>query len=250
MNTDIILGIIQGITEWLPISSSGHLALAHAYFNTPTDIAYDLALHLGTLLAVFIYFRKELLELLTAIATWNTKQFPYLGKLLLATAITGILGFIFYDLLAPIFNNMPVIGLLFIINGLYLLFTSKTTGKNPITWIAALTIGLAQFFSILPSISRSGATIGTALLLGINKKEAFTFSFLLSIPAIIGANIFTLTKENLAWNMSHVIGIIIAAITGYIALAWCKRWLQENKFIYFGWYSIILGVIVLLITLF
>src|SRR3989344_1812354 len=240
---ELLLAIIQGLTEWLPISSSGHLALAEQFLGMKTNIAYDLALHLGTLLAVFIYFRKELWDMLQALITWNTKDknFTLIGKLALASIITGIFGYYGYNYFTPSFNNLIIIGLLFIINGIYLVFTARHNGKETTTWFYAAIIGFAQIFSLFSSISRSGATIGTALLLGIKKEEAFTFSFLLSIPAIIGANIYTLSKETITWNTMSIAGILVAAIVGYVALIWCKKWLVNNKFTYFGWYTIILG---------
>ncbi|MDO8628155.1 MAG: undecaprenyl-diphosphate phosphatase [Nanoarchaeota archaeon] len=248
---EIILAIIQGLTEWLPISSSGHLALAEYFLGMKTDIAYDLALHLGTLLAVLIYFRKELWNMTKVLFTWKTndEQFQLIGKLALASIITGIFGYLFYDIIATSFYNLTIIGLLFIINGIYLVYTARYQGNKKTTWKHAAIIGTAQLFSLFSSISRSGATIGTALLLGIKKEEAFKFSFLLSIPAILGANIYMLNNETISWNPINILGIIIAAIVGYLALIWCKKWLLNNKFTYFGWYTIILGIAVLAISL-
>ncbi len=247
----IFLGIVQGLTEWLPVSSSGHLVIFHEFLNLEPSIALDLALHLGTLLAVIIFFWRDLTKMLFSLLQWKTKDYHFkmIWYVLAASLITGIFGFLFYDAVQPFFGNVAAVAAFLMINGIFLLFVNKFEGKQQVGILNSIAVGIGQVISLLPGISRSGTTTGVGILAGMKKEEAFRFSFLLSIPAIVGANLYTMQKEAFEFSPDVLIGIVIACITGLLALRWFKKWLKESKLNYFGWYCIVLGLIVLLFVL-
>ena len=241
----IILGIVQGLTEWLPVSSSGHLVIFQELFSIKAGISFDLAVHLGTLLVVFVYFWRDIVRIAKAIGTWDYEsEYFRLGiYVLLASVVTGVFGVLFYEQVSKIFSNALIVGILLVINGLFLILVSNKMGWTNIDWVKSLIIGFGQAVSILPGISRSGATIGSAMLADVRREEAFRFSFLLSIPAIIGANLYSLSVEEFVFDVNVVVGIIFAFVFGYLALIWLRRWLISGKLKYFGYYCLFIGVI-------
>jgi len=245
----VILGIIQGLTEWLPISSSGHLVITQKLLNITTTHSFDIAIHLGTLLVVIIYFWKDLVKILKALINWETKsyEFKLLKYITLTTIITGIFGIFFYDKITRAFYNLTLVSTLLVINGIFLIYVNKKKGPKKINTKSTIGIAIAQTLALLPGISRSGSTIGTGLLTGLKKEEAFKFSFLLSIPAIIGANLYIIPKENFIITSNVLIGIATSFIFGYIAIIWLKKWLLQNKLNYFGYYCILIGILLLIL---
>ncbi len=247
----IILGIIQGITEWLPISSSGHLALAQLFFGMEKSVAFDVLLHLGTLFVLFIFFRKKLLELVIGILKRDKKSIKLAIMIIIASVPTALFGLFFKDFLESLFDSILFTGIGFIITAIWI-FASvyPKKKKNELNYFHALLIGFAQAISIVPSISRSGATIATGLLLGIKKEEVVEFSFIISIPAILGAAL--LTAKDIAaitdiWPA--IIGTIFAGIFGYLSLSFLMNIIKKDKFYGFAWYCLVLGIIVLGIAL-
>jgi undecaprenyl-diphosphatase len=260
----IVLGIIQGLTEFLPISSSGHLVIFQHLlnFNQP-GILFDITVHLGTLLAVLIYFRNDVYHLISSIFTWGKRRSQevrfyqqFLLYLLIATGITGILGFAFKNILESFFSNLLLVGIMLLVTGL-ILFISDKIKKNErerLTVPASLLIGLAQSIAIIPGISRSGSTIATGIFCGLKRELAARFSFLLSIPAIFGAGILNLkdlseeTITNGVW-LPYLLGGIAAAIVGYFSIAILISLITRAKLSYFSYYCWIVGCITITIIL-
>lgn len=241
----ILLGILQGITEFLPISSSGHLFILINFFKMKEGLGYVISLHLGTLLALAIFFFKDIMKTLT--------DYKLLFKIILATFFTGlgvlILREFFY--LFP-FGVVKSIGICFIINGIILLFTKKAKEKKRYVSIKdAILFGVIQSIAVLPGISRSGITISSLLFRGLDRLEAFKFSFYAGIFAILGAAFLEMKSHGciivdtgLEARLS-ILGFICSFLTGILSLYFLKRTIAKAKFYLFGYYSIFLGVITL-----
>lgn len=253
----IILGIIQGITEWLPVSSSAHLALAQHYFGISASIAFDIVLHLGTLLAVIVYYRSYLLSLVNGVVARDEKSLRTALLILLTAVPTAIIGLSLKDFFESMFGNPLSIAIALSVTGIFLILSSwissrrlkspaaKTQNAEPGA-ASALIIGIAQGIAVAPGISRSGATIGTALLLGIDKEEAARFSFLAGIIPILGAA--ALEGRHVADAGIDVLpalaGFATAAITGYLSIGLLLRLLKESRFQWFGYYCLLLSAAV------
>lgn len=246
----IFLSILQGLTEWLPISSSAHLALAQYYFIGEVPIIYDISLHFGTMLAVIVYFRDEILKLLFGALKFQTKsrEFNTALMLVLASIPTAIIGFSLKGFFLSMYSNPFQIGLALVITAAILLSTlfakKKAATPDP---KSAIAIGIAQGIAVAPGISRSGSTIATALHMGMDWKGAATFSFLLAIPAILGATAFELKDTQIGSVDSTLLmaGIIGAFLSGYAAIYLLMNKINENTFPFFAAYCLALGVFVM-----
>ncbi|OGF51153.1 MAG: hypothetical protein A2044_05980 [Candidatus Firestonebacteria bacterium GWA2_43_8] len=244
----IVLGIVQGLTEFLPVSSSGHLVVMQSFlknFSQP-GVLFDVTLHLGTVIAVLLYFRKRFIKILT-----NKKL---LLLLLVSTAVTGVIGVAFKDAFEKMFSDIKLVGASFIVTAIILLFAEKVKPGNKtekeMTWLNALFIGLIQGIAIIPGISRSGSTIAGGLFAKLDRKFAAEFSFLLSVPAVLGAAVLQtrdLTKADMV-NIDIVFylsGLIAAAVAGYVCTKLLVQIIQKQRLYYFSIYLIIVGTIVL-----
>lgn len=236
----LILGIAQGITEWLPVSSSGHLVILQELFGLKSMLTFDVLLHLATLLVIFIIFRRDIINLAK-----DKKQLKFLA---IGTIPIAILGYFLYDFIESLFSNLLAVSISLIIFGVFLFFTKKQ-GNNELSNKNSLIIGIAQAIALLPGISRSGSTIGTALILKIKKEKAIAFSFLLAMPAILGASILEITKNNFVFEPVMLVGFIAAFITGYLTLKLLINIIKRGRFYLFGYYCLILGIIILTWTL-
>lgn len=234
-----LLGLVQGFTEFLPISSSGHLALLEQFlgFTTP-PLAFDTLIHVATLTAVFIYFRKEIPLLLR-------QKFSHLVIGTVPAVVVGLLVYLFA--LESLFNNYLLAGG-FIATSLllYLAQQVSNTGRtlNTITFPQSFVIGVFQALALLPSISRSGATMAAGRFVGLNKQAAFTYSFVLSIPAIIGA--VSLTGKDLFTAeyqfLPSLVGFVAAFISGILSLKLLDLLFKKYSLSPFIWYTFLLGV--------
>lgn len=270
----VIQGVIQGLTEFLPVSSSGHLAL-YQYFtgrSGETGALFALVLHLGTLLAVFVAFWPTIAELIGAL--WRTvcclfgkryrRRFPdEQQRLLLLLAVSLLPLFLTLALKDPLRaaaqdNNIIVEGVCFLLTGALLLFADSTVGgraKAPqMTYRAALAVGLMQAAAPLPGLSRSGSTLSTGLLLGLEKQFAITFSFLMGIPAVCAALLLD-AGEILHGGMDLPFAVIAAglaasAVFGLLAIRMVRWLVASNKLRWFGYYTVALGVLTLGIGIF
>lgn len=239
----ISLSIIQGITEWFPVSSSGHLALAQNFFGFQS-LPYDVFLHLASVLAIIIYFWKDLLSFFSR----DIEKTTYIIKIICAMIPTAIIGILFRDLFESLMENMMVLGIGFIFSGIIIYLTKFTkVQKREVGFFDAFVIGIGQSLALFPSVSRSGMTISSGLLRNINRREAARFSFLLAIPALLGANFFEL-KNIASIDISYSILIISFITTFLVSLFTIKflfRIIQSDKFYLFSWYNIILGIFIL-----
>jgi undecaprenyl-diphosphatase len=254
----ITLGLIQGTTEWLPISSTGHLRIAEQFFALNIPLLFDVILHVATLLVTLIYFRSSVKN--TLLALWHRELHSQEGRLILplitGSISTGVFALLIGNELNAYFNTLILLGAGFFISGLMLAATKFTSEqKTTISTFEALLIGIMQGLSIAPSISRSGFTIGIAMLLGIKKELAFKFSFLLSIPAIIGALFFTLYQENslfLFIDISPVnifVAFMVTIATSFLALKVLWKTLAANKFHLFAFYCFSIGTLLVALEL-
>jgi len=247
----ILLGIIQGLTEFLPVSSSGHLVLIQSLlkgFKQP-GLLFDVSLHVGTIIAVVIYFRKRIIEIF--------KNLKLLGLVLAATAVTGVIGVAFKDTFENMFSDVRLVGAAFVVTGIILLFAERVKEGNKtekeMSWPNALFIGFIQGIAIIPGISRSGSTIAGGLFAKLDRKFATEFSFLLSIPAVLGAAILEsrhLTKSDMAGvdPLVYLSGIFAAAIAGFFCIKLLVDLIQRKKLYYFSIYLFIIGTAVLMLV--
>jgi undecaprenyl-diphosphatase len=254
----LILGLVQGLTEFLPISSSGHLGLVQNLFGLKENIVtFNVIVHAGTLVAVLIFFRRELLALITsllqALINKSVKAIPsQIPYLFIATLPAVFLSILLMPILNTLLVSLPAIGIGLIITSIILFTTDKYLSSHEslkeMNWKDSLIIGLFQALAIFPGISRSGSTVGAGVIRGLSRKTAFNFSFLLSIPVIIGALLFDLVNrtELSQYNYSSLlISFISAFISGYLALSVFKKIFLDNKLSWLGYYCLFLGVITL-----
>jgi len=247
----VILGIIQGLTEWLPISSTGHLKVAERLLGLSVPLFFDVVLHVGTLAVILVFFRSDVKEVLAAFVRLDFKT--YYGRLI-PLIVVGVIPTVIIGLLLDVFfesalQNLSTIALAFIICG-FVLYVAKFGREktDKVGFKEALLVGVAQGLAVVPGLSRSGLTIAIALLLGIRRKQAFKFSFLLSIPAVAGAlawTVYTEFGELAASNVGLVevvAGAAVALVVGYTALKLLWRVLAKGKFHFFAFYCWVLGV--------
>lgn len=243
------LALVQGLTEFLPVSSSGHLVLFQKIFSLESPpVFFDILLHLGTLGSILVFFWKDIREL---VANWR-KHLNVWFFIILGTLPAALLGFLLNSQVEFIFNSLTLTAAAWIIFGLVLLLTAKLkVGKKEVNWKDALLIGLAQSAALLPGISRSGSTISAALARKTSREEAFRFSFLLAIPAILGAIILEIRSYSLSaiFKPVPVLAMFLAGMVGYGALALLQKVLKSEKFYLFGYYCLALGFFSLIISL-
>jgi len=216
-------------------------------------LLFDVMLHFGTLLAVIVFFWKDILKILKSLFTldFKSKEGKLITFIIVGTVPVALAGFIFHDIIESLFSNLLAVGISLIITGIILLLTKKSEGKKELTLFDSILIGIAQAFALIPGISRSGATISTGFFRGINKETVFKFSFLLSIPAIIGANLLELIKNPITETdvLPLFVCVITSALIGYLSLKILYSMLKKGKFYYFSFYCFILGLLVLIYSL-
>lgn len=266
----IFLGILQGLTEFLPISSSGHLVLAQTFLGLKEPLVFfDVMLHVGTLAAVFVVYREAIGKLaIGGVSTLVDAQFwrkpsaafnastelKFISLILLGSIPTGVIAVLFKDQLESFFHEVELVSIMLILTGLILqlprLRKRDVASSELKTWHAQL-VGIAQGCAITPGISRSGTTISLALFLGVPAKTAAEYSFLLSIPAIIGAVVLKIRDVGDTTIPLYIVaaGMLAAFIVGYLALRLLLAVLNRGKFSLFSYYCIVLGAVSLLIAL-
>jgi undecaprenyl-diphosphatase len=246
----IVLGFVQGLTEWLPISSTGHLRLAENGLSLTVPVLFDVVLHLGTLAVVIAFFRGEVQKILSALKRLDFKSDygKFIPLIVVGTIPTIVLGLVFHIFLEGAFNEIPVVATAFVLCGMVLYFAKTGREKaDEIGFSEAFLIGVAQGVAVIPGLSRSGLTVATALLLGIRREKAFKFSFLLSIPAVIGALALTLYTESKTLAASSLglaeiaVGTVVAMTVGYFALKLLWKTLAKGKFHFFAFYCWAIG---------
>lgn len=240
----LLLGALQGVTEWLPVSSSGHLVLAQEFFGVSASVFFDVVLHLGTLAAVVLFFRRQIIDLFL-------RERRMLVLLVWASIPAALAGFLLRDFFASLFSNVLAVGIAFVFTGCLLYATKHTSGNNGLNARNSLLIGLLQAVSIIPGVSRSGATISAGLLAGVERKKAATFSFLLSIPVVLGAAAFEAWKGLvLEPNLTPVFaGVVAAFVVGFASIGWLLKLIEKREFYVFAFYCWALGAVVVVAAL-
>lgn len=255
----VLHGIVQGLTEFFPVSSSGHLVFLQNLlgFREP-QLIIDVMLHVGTLLSLFIFLRREILELTQSFGSFclspkkniSDPKIKLIFSLTVASLPTALIGYFFHDFFESLFSSLRVVGVALLITASFLLLTKFAREKKKKDIVHPFIIGILQGLAIIPGLSRSGLTIGGALLLGWKRREAAQFSFLLSIPAILGASLFELQKidSNTEPWFPLITGIFVAAFVGFIALTLLVRLINKGKFHSFSYYCLLVGLAALILS--
>lgn len=250
----LIIAIVQGITEWLPVSSSGHIFIFEKILPYSSSLTFDTALHFGTLMSVFVYFGRDITKIIEDFARLRFKSEN--GKLgiylLIATIPAGLIGFFFKDVFEMVFSDARIVALGFGITGLLLIIAGISSNKRLSNLNAknSILIGIAQIFAIFPGVSRSGTTLSTGLILGLDEKTALKFSFLLAIPIIFGANILEIGSDKLppeliwATLASFIVGLLVLHVLYKYILT------SRKNLKYFGGYALLASLILLVVAVF
>jgi undecaprenyl-diphosphatase len=254
----VILGLAQGLGEFLPISSSAHLVLIPWLFGwADPGLTFDVALHIGTLVAVVIYFWRDWWELIikgfTDVRSVKGRTFWYL----VAASVPGAMGgFLLEKKAETVFRSPTLIAMMLILMGIFLYWADRRSAKkiemNNITFGTSILIGISQVLAIVPGVSRSGITMTTGLLMGINREGAARFSFLLSTPIIFGAAMVklpTVISNSSVITGNFMIGMLVSCITGIVSIGFLLRYVQTKDFLPFAYYRFILGALVIFITM-
>ncbi len=264
----ILMGIIQGLSEFLPISSSAHLVFTSNFYKvfkgieileeSNQEIFLDIMLHLGTLIAVLIFFRKEIWEILKALyyglkaKKYDAPDFKTGVYIILGTVVTVLIAFPLNEVAGALVFRPAIVGLLLLFTGALLLFSEYWNKKHPekveVNLKNSVLIAIAQGLAALPGFSRSGLTIATGLLSGVKREEAARYSFLLSIPIILGASmVYPLVKldfhEVVGYNWTAIIvGTIVSGIVGYLCIKYFLKFVSRFSLAVFGYYCLLMGI--------
>jgi undecaprenyl-diphosphatase len=260
----IIFGIVQGITEFLPISSTAHIVITQLILGTPfPGLAFEIFLHIASILAVVIYFRKDLIAVIIGFFSYfktrspeNRVHFLFAIYIIIATFITGGLGILLKDFVGDTMKTPAFMAVTLMITGLGLIFIEKyhrygNRTEKEMTFLDSIIVGLAQTLAVLPGISRSGATLIAALLTGLERDTAVRYSFLLVIPVILGSTV--LAVGDVSKDIFAAIGapaLIVAFITTFIfswlGIVWLIDFLKRSKLIYFAIYCFVVAILIFL----
>ena len=253
----VVLGLLQGLSEFLPISSSAHLTLAPWLFGWPEPgLAFDVALHVGTLAAILWYFRSEWIALVaSAFRILRTRRIETLEErrtlfLIIATIPAGIAGLLLEKYAETVFRAPAIIASALIVVGVLLWFVDRVSPKQRplgvMRWTDALLIGLAQVFALIPGVSRSGSTITAGRALGFDRPSAAVFSFLMSMPIIAAAAVLKVpdaVRDGVSAQL--VAGVLASAVSGWLAIAVLLRYVSRRSFAVFAVYRVLLGAFIL-----
>lgn len=254
----IVLGIIQGITEWLPVSSSAHLALFSRLIDVKPNLSYFALLHVATIVSLMLYFKKDLFEYFI---DFEKKKFTKNTLfIIIATIPVFLIGFFFHAFIENIFSNFSMIGIALIFNSFILLSTKlikdkdTTEEKTKLTWHKSLFVGVAQIFALLPGISRSGITTSASIFSGMkNKKEKnktmMMFVLMLSVPAIVGAGAYEMlniiVSNTLEITMPIIAGLVVCTIVGFFSIKILVKAIKNNAISNYWIYCLVVGIILL-----
>ncbi len=259
----IILGIIEGVTEWLPISSTGHMIIAEDFLKLNVSDAFFemflVVIQLGAIMAVVVLFFKKLFPYGFNKTEEETKKtFSLWKKIIISCAPAALIGIPFDDSIDKLFYNSYVVAIMLIVYGLWFIKVEnnqkgrrkKVRNTNDISYKDALLIGIFQVLALIPGTSRSGATIIGALILGLDRSVATSYTFYLAVPVMFGASLIKLLKFGFLWSISEIliliVGMFVAFIVSIIAIKFLLKYIKKNDFKVFGYYRIALGLIVIL----
>ncbi len=256
-----VMGVVEGLTEFLPISSTGHLILAGALLGFDDDKAkvFDIAIQTGAIFAVILVYWQKIRDTLVTLPSSKISQ-RFALNVLIAFTPAVVLGLLFGKAIKANLFNPVVVASTFIIGGFIILWAEKRQQNDPklgtitdvdqMTVMDALKVGLVQCFAMIPGTSRSGATIIGGMLLGLSRKAATDFSFYLAIPTLIGAGAYSLYKERALLSMADApmfaVGLIVSFISAWLCIKWLLKFIATHSFVGFAYYRIVFGVIVLL----
>ncbi|MCA9485778.1 MAG: undecaprenyl-diphosphate phosphatase [Nanoarchaeota archaeon] len=245
--SSLIIAIVQGLTEWLPVSSSGHLVLAEKLLGVQNpSLFFDVALHFGTLMAVFVYFGSDIVDIVKDLISGKfSSENGRLGLLIIVATIPAALaGFFLKEIFEKVFNSLAITALGFGITGIFLIIASLSKERShALNTKSAFVIGVAQIFALFPGISRSGSTLGSGLLFGLKEKQAIKFSFLMSIPIIFGANILVIGNNALPSNLIWATLVAFIVGLGTIHLLYGKILTSRKNLKWFGFYALALAIV-------
>lgn len=251
----IILGVVQGLTEFLPVSSSGHLQLANELLGTNLDpennLTFSLTLHAATVLSTIVILWSEIWRLIKGVFSRTfTPEQAYVLKIVISMIPVGIVGLFFKDYIEAAFSSIAVVGCMLLLTAALLSFAyyAKPRQKQDISYRDAFIIGLAQAVAVMPGLSRSGSTIATGLLLGNNKQSVAQFSFLMVLPPILGNALLDALKGDFGGGVETVpliAGFVAAFVTGCIACKWMIDIVKRGKLIWFAVYCAVAGIVAL-----
>lgn len=260
----IIVAVIQGLTEFLPVSSSGHLALAQYVLGIESPgVTLEVFLHFGTFLSVLVIFWKDIVRIIVAFVLnfWKVWKYPRIMKenenfrmsiyIIISMIPAAIAGILLGDKIDAIFNNIILVGIALLVTGLVLFLTQWAQNqKRPLSGWRVLLMGIAQAIAIIPGISRSGSTISTGLFLGMPREKIARFSFLMALPLIFGATALqakeAFADANFVWS-GIIIGTFTAFLFGYFAVKWLLAATVKGRLHFFGFYCLVLGFITLIL---
>lgn len=253
----IILGIVQGLTEFLPVSSSGHLEIVKAIFGDTVvgqeSLLMTVVLHAATALSTIVVFRKDIAEIIIGIFRWQwNEELRFAVKIFISMVPAGIAGVFFEEELSSLFGgNLTLVGIMLLVTGLLLFVADKAqTTQKGVGFMHSFIIGISQAIAILPGISRSGATISTSVLLGVDRAKAARFSFLMVVPIILGKMLLDIFSGDLAATEMGLIplsiGFIAAFTAGVLACVWMIKLVKRAKLKYFAFYCFLIGTLSIL----
>ena len=251
----LILGIVQGLTELLPISSSAHLTIIPWIFNWNIPEAFDVALHFGTLLAIVLYFFKDWMELIKGgykyvVKKEKTVQGRMFWYIVLATIPGGIVGYLLDHFLNGVLNRPIIIAIALIVMGIILYVVDKNAKSKvnyeEMTLKQTFLIGVSQALAFIPGVSRSGITITTARAMGVTREAAAKYTFLLSTPIVFAATV--LKFKDFVFNLPFIVGVVSSFIVGLLVIKFLLKYLQKGSFKAFAIYRVIAGIVIILIT--
>ncbi len=259
----IVLGIVQGVSEFLPISSSGHLVIIQHWLGvTDNAITFEVVVHFGSLVAVIIALREEIQQIFIGLLGKKDKEGSrgrrLLLKVIMATIPVVVVGITLHDLINRAFSSIYVPAIMLFLTGTLLLTAEKLMkkrGRSEVTWLNALWMGLGQALAVLPGLSRSGTTISAGMISGVTREAAARFSFLISIPAIAGATVMELPQVLNSGNAVQaadpaalIAGALAAVISSYLAISLFLKFLKGGRLMFFVYYTWALGAFVLLLS--
>lgn len=252
-----VMGIVEGLTEFLPISSTGHLILTGALLGFDDDKAkvFDIAIQTGAIFAVILVYWQKIRDTLVALPSERQAQ-RFALNVLIGFLPAAVIGLLIYKTIKTYLFNPGVVAAAFIVGGLIILWVEKKAKPvsriqevDDMTPLDALKVGLVQCLGMIPGTSRSGATIIGGMLLGLSRKAATEFSFFLAIPTLIGAGVYSLYKERALLSMADVplfaVGLVFSFVSALLCIRWLLRYISTHSFVVFAWYRIAFGVVVL-----
>jgi len=255
-----IMGVVEGLTEFLPISSTGHLILAGTLLGFDDDKAkvFDIAIQTGAIFAVILVYWQKIRDTVVALPTDKQAQ-QFALNVLIAFIPAVVLGLLFGKAIKANLFTPVVVASTFIIGGFIILWAEKRQARNPavarihavedMSTMDALKVGLVQCFAMIPGTSRSGATIIGGMLLGLSRKAATDFSFYLAIPTLIGAGVYSLYKERALLSVADVpmfaVGLLFSFLSAWLCIRWLLKYIASHSFVPFAWYRIAFGIVVL-----